>query len=224
MRRNGLGRYVEIMVTLFLAVALANPSPSPVPQTIITVQSRELCSLMRERLTPAIGGLLANDHVVAQAQTVLEHWRNDARQEYGDDVGGSGAAFAMDNLRAENAVSGLVANIEKIQQLLDGAQFRGANREDASRFEAARSRLQAVLAEQKAELNLLSFVSATNQARDLQAKGDPTGGIGRPPASLAVDVTPVSLPQQLYLARLATQQREIDATDAIAPITETCGK
>lgn len=210
------------MQALLLALAIANPTPSPAIKTIITVHSRELCTVLRQRLAPAIGGLLANDRLVAQGQTILNRWGSDARGEYAADLGGAGALSSIDDLRAENVVGALVANIEKIEKLLDDSKYRGTDNGDAAMLESVRTSLRTVLAQQKAELNILSFVAFSNQGQDLQARYDPTGGTGKPPPSLQADITPVVLPKELYVARQSAQKGENDAAVVITPLIQTC--
>lgn len=93
----------------------------------------------------------------------------------------------MDNLRVENVVGDLVANIEKIDMLLSSAAYRGKD-----------------------------------DSGDVQVKRDPTGGVGRPGPSIAADVAPVALPQQLASVRANVRRAENDATQALTPIIAAC--
>lgn len=211
------------MQAIFLAAALAAaPSPAPL-KTIVNVHSRDLCTVLREKLGPAIGGILANDTLTRQGQAVMERLVTDSKSEYAGALGGEGSVGVMDNMRIENDVSGLVANIGKIEKILDGATYRGQDAADAAAFEAARARLNDVLAKQKAELNILSFVAFSNQGRDLQAMQDPTGGaFNPPPPSLQADMTPVALPQQMRVMLADVQRAESVATQVLTPIIQSC--
>ena len=225
MRALGPHRYTGAMHALFLVAALAaQPQPSSTPlKTIVNIRSREMCTVLRENFAPAIAGVLANDKLASEGQALLNRLGSDAQDEYADDLGGAGAAASMDNLRVENIVSGLVANIAKLDELLDGAQYRGSEQSDAATVAAARSRLEAVLAQQKAELNVLSFVTYSNQGRDLQEKRDPTGSaFNTPPPSLQSDIPPVALPHLLAVLRTIERGAEDAASRALTPIIQTC--
>lgn len=209
---------------LLVAVLAANPQPSPTPlRTIVNIRSREMCTVLREKLAPAVGGVLANDQLARDGQAVMNRLGSDAQNEYADDLGGAGAASSMDNLRMENVVAHLVSNIEKIEKLLDNAAYRGKDDTDAGAVAAVRRRLQTVLTEQKAELNVLAYVTYSNQGRDVQAKKDPTGGaFHTPPPSAQADITPAALPEQLQVLREHVGGGEDAVSKALRPIIDAC--
>lgn len=182
-----------------------------------------MCTVLRENFAPAIGGVLANDKLAGEGQAVLNRLGADAKNEYADDLGGAGAASSMDNLRVENVVSGLAANIEKIEKILDDAAYRGKDDSDAAAIATARARLESVLTQQKAELNVLSYVTYSNQGTSLwHAHSNMPLAFGASPNSMEPDPVPVALPEQLRALRGMEQHAEYDATQALAPIIEAC--
>lgn len=206
---------------ILAAVIAAQPSLTPL-KTIVNIRSREMCDVLRESIAPAVAGVLANDKLAAQGQAVLDRLQGDAVNESSDGMGGAGADVSMDDFRAQNIVSGLVANIDKLEGILRDTQYRGNNGADASSIAAVRSRLEGVIAGQKAELNLISFVTYSNEGRSVKAKQDPTGGYSAPPPSLQPGITPFALPQQLQLLRAGVQRAEDDATKVLWPVIAAC--
>lgn len=213
------------MYSLLLVAALAeNPQPSPAPlKTIINIHSRAMCTVLREKLAPAVGGVLANDNLAGEGQVVLNRLSADASNENADDLGADGASSSMDNLRIENVVSGLVANIEKIDAALDDASYRGKDDSDAAAIDSARARLKDVLDKQKAELNVLSYVTYSNQGTSLWHAHSliPLANATSPP-SMERDPLPVALPERLRALRGMERRAEDDATQALAPIIAAC--
>lgn len=210
-------------VLLLLAALAANPQPSPTPlKTIVNIRSREICTVLRENLAPAIGGLLANDKLTIEGQVLLNRLGGDAQGEYADDLGGEGSVTSMDNERIGNVVSAMVANIERIERLLSQASYRGKDQTEGAAFDEARSGLERVLARQKDELNILSFVTVSNEGNSVLAKRDPTGGVGRPGPSEQADLTPVTLPKALWTVRQVVRRTENDAAPAVSHIVEVC--
>lgn len=212
------------MHMLLLLAALASaPQPSPTPlKTIVNIHSREMCTVLHENLAPAIGGVLANDSLVASSQIAMNRLGGDAVNEAAGGMGGAGVAATMDTMRMQNLVTELVQNIEKIEKILADSKYRGKDESDAAALAAVNSRLETVLAQQKYELNLLSFIVYSNQGTDLMARQDPTGGIGQPPPSMQADITPLSAPQQLFEVRKAVRHSEDDAAAAVMPIIRAC--
>lgn len=213
------------MVAFVLLAALSGvPQPSPAPlKTIVTIQAHEPCSVLRERLEPAIGGLLENDKLSREGQAVMNHLTFDSKGEYADDLGGMGAQVSMDNMRMENVVSAMVHNIERIDSQLSALPKGGTQPGVSALVEAARDRLQHVLAMQRTELNVLSFTVGSNESNDVLAKKSQIGlAWGNSPDSMQSEPDPVSLPERLEKLRAAVARTEDDAGRAIAPLIRMC--
>lgn len=210
------------MPVLFLLAALAAPAPSPTPlRTITNIRVRAMCTVLRENVKPALRGMIANDELAAEGQQILNRLGLEAQSEYAGDLGGAGNA--MDNVRTGNIVSGLVANIEKIEKLLDESRYRIGDSADAASLATVRARLQDVLTQQKAELNTLSLVAYSNEGNDVLQRKSPTGLAKEPPPpSLMKQAPPLTLPDVLLEQRNAVNEVERQASDALAPVIDAC--
>jgi hypothetical protein len=208
---------------LLLAAVVVSPNPSPPPlRTISNVHVREVCTALREKIRPSLAGMFADDDLSGQGQQLLNRLSLDAEQDYIGDMGGAGARVAMDNMRVETIANGMAANIQSIQKLLDGAVYRGTNDPDRVALAAVTAQLQQILAQQKTELNILSFVAYSNNGRYLQGKLDPIGGNGAPPSTYQREAAPLTLPQLLALQRKAVHDAEAQASGAMAPLIAAC--
>lgn len=212
------------MPVLFLLAALAAPVPSPTPlRTITNVRVRAMCTVLRENVKPALRGMIANDELAAEGQQILNRLGLEAQTEYAGDLGGAGPGNAMDNVRTGSIVSGLVANIEKIEKLLDENRYGVGESADSASLAAVRARLQDVLTQQKAELNTLSFVAYSNDGNDVLQRKSPIGLAHEPPPpSLMKQAQPLTLPDMLLEQRKAVNEVERQASDALAPVIAAC--
>ena len=213
------------MLTLVIALLSPSPAPNSAPlKTIMTIQSRAMCAQLRQQIGPAIGGLLANDHLASEGQVLLGRITGDSINEVADDEGGAGAKVSMDNLKIENIVGGMVANIARLEKMLSvSGATPPPGSQDAEMIVLARERLTSVIAAQKAELNVLSYVWDSNAGRDLQFKKDPTGGAhGNAPLSELPQTPPVALPQSLWLDRQRTRVLEGQASRVVNEMISSC--
>lgn len=211
-----------MLLSLVIAAFGVSPIPSPTPlRTITTVHVRAVCTVVREELEPAMKNMLIDDQLTDNGQQLLNRLNTDAQNDYISDMGGAGGRVAMDNMRVENIVNGMASNIGKIESLLGKAEGARTHSADSNAAAAMQS-LREVLAQQKAELNILSFVAYSNNGRDLQGKLDPTGGTGLPPSTYQREGPPLTLPRILSERRKATQDAEMQAAGTLNPLLAEC--
>ncbi|HEY9180814.1 MAG TPA: hypothetical protein VIO32_08840 [Candidatus Baltobacteraceae bacterium] len=211
-----------MLISVLLAAIAVSPQPSPSPlRTITEVHVRAVCTVVREELEPAMNGMLADDRLTDRGQQLLNRLGTDAQNDYIGDMGGAGGRVSMDNLRVETIANGMASNIEKIQKLLDKAKDVPTRSNEQDALAAARL-LQEAVAQQKAEVNILSFVAYSNNGRDLQGKLDPTGGNALPPSTYQREAPALTLPEILLERRKATHEAELQAAGALAPLIAEC--
>lgn len=151
------------------------PSAPPELKVITTVKSSTACTALRTNVYFAVGGVLANDSLVEQSGVLLQKTRIDAVADptNASATGGAGPSSEMDDYQLQQAVASLAKNIEKIQAKLDDSAVFPPNRPLDEHMVRVRAGLRDVLAQQEAELDVLSGTAATNEATDLQSRRDP---------------------------------------------------
>jgi hypothetical protein len=243
---------IFVGVLIVAQVATAPPSPSaaqsPAPlKEIGHVRSSISCSALRHNLFPAVEGLRINDALISHGQVLLVRTANDAaayaanasqtdtsggdpfQQEAGANegsvspTGGASAASEMNAFQLGILSHDLAQNIEKIEALLDDRHAFPAPKSDDERALAlAESRLEAVVAQQRASLNILSTTAETNDANDLKSRRDVIPYEHCMTCSQTPAHTPISMPDTLAAARKLTGQTENDVAAAVLPIVAAC--
>jgi hypothetical protein len=148
-----------IVAALLIAqepIGVPSPQPSPLKQ-IIDLKARPLCTTLGHNVQIALVGLMKNDDVIEAGRRTFIKMAWDQAQ--------GSSALDMDLLNIKNEVSALVGNLYQIDQILDDpARFplnpTTADERAADRMKAA---LQAVEAEQKAQLNVLDGTLETDE-------------------------------------------------------------
>ena len=230
-----------------LPLAAAAQSPAPLKQ-IGHVHSSILCTALRHNLFPAVEGLRINDALIGQGQAMLVKTANDAaayaasasqsdttggdpfaleagaNQGSASATGGASAASEMDTYRLGILAHNLAKNIEKIEAFLaDPHAFTGTPKSDDERALAlAESRLEAVVAQQRASLNILSGTAETNAANDLKSRRDVIPYDHCMTCAQTTPYTPMSVPESLAAARKVTEQTETSVAPAVLPIVDAC--
>lgn len=211
-----------MLLSGLLAAVVLSPAPSPTPlRTITEVHVRAVCTVVREEIEPAMKEMLTDDQLTDNGQQLLNRLTTDAQKDYLSDMGGAGGRVIMDNMRVENIVNGMASNIEKIENLLGEVENGRTHGASSDAVEAVRL-LQGVMAQEKAELNILSFVAYSNNGRALQGKLDPTGGDRLPPSTYQREGPALTLPELLLERRRATHDAEMQAAGAVNPLIEEC--
>ena len=164
-------------LALLLGVTVAaSPAPSPAPLTplkvIGSVRSTPFCTTLRETIGPAIAAVLSNDDLIASSTPAFATLYHD------DVLARSEARAHLDMNRLESLITPIVANVKRIDSLL-------ANKPNDPKLQAMRDKLQAVVAQQKESLNVISGFVATVQMGELQTSGPPAAweqvlGLGTP--------------------------------------------
>jgi len=156
-----------LVLALTLAVA-ASPAPSPtsapVPLTALKVighvRSTPFCTALRETIGPAIASVLANDELIESSKPAFATLYHD------DILAGSEARAHFDVNRIESLETPIIANIKRVDALLD-------RKPDDPKLQAMHAKLQAVAAQQKESLNVISGFVATEQLGEMQGAGPP---------------------------------------------------
>ncbi|HEX5275670.1 MAG TPA: hypothetical protein VFW34_10380 [Candidatus Rubrimentiphilum sp.] len=152
-------------LALLLGVTVAaTPAPSPAPLTplkvIGSVRSTPFCTALRETIAPAIAAVLSNDDLIASSKPAFATLYHD------DVLSRSEARAHLDLNRLESLITPIVANVKRADGLL-------ANKPSDRKLQAMRDKLQAVLAQQKESLNVISGFVATEQLGEIQTAGAP---------------------------------------------------
>jgi hypothetical protein len=163
-------------LALLLGVTVAaSPAPSPAPpeplKVIGSVRSTPFCTALRETIGPAIAGVLSNDDLIASSKPAFATLYHD------DVLARSEARAHLDLNRLESLITPIVANVKRVDALL-------ASKPADPKLQAMRDNLQAVLAQQKESLNVISGFIATEQLGELQLGGPPdnwAGALGSKP-------------------------------------------
>ncbi|HEY4441081.1 MAG TPA: hypothetical protein VGN14_11550 [Candidatus Elarobacter sp.] len=151
---------------LVLAAATAAPAPtsSPAPlREIGRVRSRTLCATLRENIAPTLLKVMEADVKIAAGANAFASMSN---HQIMHDRG----RMQFDRMALGNAVMGLARSIIEAERLLeDKHRFPAAPSTDDERDAAAmKSQIEAVLAQQKAALNVMSGVYETELMGQMQ--------------------------------------------------------
>ncbi len=213
-----------LLASFVLSTRTPSPQPPPVaPKQIERIRSSPLCDALRQNLFQAVAGLRANDGLVIQGRMMQAKIAYDAAadpESYGP-TGGAGSSSQMDDVQLGMLIQALVKNNERIDALLsDPKVFRNTSAgEDERELSAARERLEHVLGRQRASLNILSGIDATNEMQDLESRRSPIAMTLKPP-----DATPprIAAPEALALAQYLTQRSERSVALTMRPIIAKC--
>lgn len=157
-------------------VPAATPSPAPVLKTIVHVRSSPFCSALRDKLGPAIAGLLANDTLANTSKPMLVKMSRDYYSGSAIDPSHRSPSMQMDVMRMNQLVWSIVQNRDKVDTLLrDPALWRNVTSDDA-RLAQMRSQLQDVEDKQNRTLNVLSGFTDTYALEDLLGRGNGLNG------------------------------------------------
>ncbi len=141
-----LGIAFSAVLTASLAAA---PQPVATPlKTIINERSSPFCAQLRQTIGTSVQGLLRNDEWVESAKATLAKMSRDWVQ--------GGPSVAMDRVRLDAMIGGIVHNLTVIDGLI--ASSRSAGRYDDSRLSTMRAQLLAVADQQREVLNILGLV------------------------------------------------------------------
>ncbi len=213
-----------LLASFVVSTHTPSPQPAPVaPKQIERIRSSPLCDALRRNIFQAVAGLRANDSLVTQGRMMQAKIDYDAAadpESYGP-TGGAGSLSQMDDVRLGMLIQAFVKNNERIDALLSDPTIFGSTRagDDDRALLAARERLKRVLVRQRASLNILSGIDATNEMQDLESRRNPISMTLKPP-----DATPprISAPEALAFAQYLTQQSERRVAVTIRPIVAKC--
>lgn len=155
---------MHFLALLLGITAAATPAPTAAPLTplkvIGSVRSTPFCTALRETIGPAIAAVLSNDELIASSKPAFATLYHD------DVLARSEARTHLDMNRLESLLTPIIANVKRIDSLL-------ASKPNDPKLQAMRDKLQAVLAQQKESLNVISGFVATEQLGELQGAGGP---------------------------------------------------
>lgn len=142
----------------------AQPSPAPSLKQIIEVRSRSpLCTELREKIGPALAGLLQNDVATARGVQELNAMQHDAGEGW----------FGMDQLHLENDISAIVRNLDVVDRLLADEPSEGRNPDDTKAIAEMKAKLRAVADSQRAVLNIYNGTLQTDQLHEMLTDREP---------------------------------------------------
>jgi len=177
-------------------IAQAAPAPTTAPlKTIIRVKSTPLCSTLTTTVLYTIQGLQVNDKIIASSGPLFvkmgkelvpnslagKEFDQQLQSQWGSGPAGThdtNPSLIMDNEHMYQLAAGIVHNIGVIDTILnDPKRFPSdaKNEEDAKALKL-KADLQAVVDQQRKNLNIFSGLSETFDLQDLIAKGDGTQG------------------------------------------------
>jgi hypothetical protein len=196
------------------AKATAGPKLATPPPEISHVVSRPFCTALRRNIGPAIGAILQNDGVIAQAPPLFKDFNI-----FNGNGDTSDPSKQMTLMKMENTVGPQVNNIAAVEKYLhDDAVFHDPPRSaDEKRLLEMRDRLEDVLAMQKASLDITNGFVTTQQLGDIQHAGEGivsaingdvkpgTAGMATPtPNPFYQDANAAGLPQDSHFFNAAT--------------------
>lgn len=155
---------MHLLVLLFGLGVAASPAPPAAPLTplkvIGSVRSTPFCTALRETIGPAIAAVLSNDDLIASSKPAFATLYHD------DVLARSEARAHLDMNRIESLITPIVANVKRVDALLNA-------KPNDPKLIAMREKLQAVVAQQKESLNIISGFVATAQLGEIQGAGPP---------------------------------------------------
>jgi hypothetical protein len=150
------------------AAAAPSPSPSDAPlKEIGRVGSTIYCTMLSKQIAPAVLGLMKNDEVIGAGHRAFTKMSEDALSR-------STGHLALDHAYLGQVISAAAHNLELVQRLLaDRTYFPDEPQTDEERSALElKARLQAVLTQQNAALNILSGTLETDLMGQMQSELD----------------------------------------------------
>jgi hypothetical protein len=157
---------------MFLALVLAATTAATPPppslaslRVIANVRSTPFCSAMHARVGPAIAALLENDATLDQAPPAFDRMYREAllSPKWGWDQPSARGIINLGNV--ESLIGPIADNLKLIDDLLADKAFT------EPRLAAVKTQLEAVEAQQKAALNIISGYDATTLTWDVLTSG-----------------------------------------------------
>jgi hypothetical protein len=201
------------------------PSPSPLKE-IGHVRTSRLCSALNHNLFPAVNGLMLDDKLIDRGFHLMVRSLADAASEATSATitGNANAGSEMDTFQLGMLAEELARNIVKIDNLLaDPERFpNDPTTSDDQELALARSRLGAVVARQRRELNILSATAEIDSANDLKSRRDIIPYEHDMSSRNTPAFTPVSMPEALEQDVNLKHATEAAVDPAILPIVAAC--
>lgn len=160
------------LAALAFLIAAATPAPATADplRTIVHETVKPACSTLVHVVAPAIEGLRVNDSEFAHSDALFMDAAHDSRS----------LRFDLDMMNLGNEESVIAQNIIRIDTLLaDPRMNRQKSQDDRALMETKRQ-LEAVLANQKQELNIISGTVETVSLNELLDMPNPLGGSVEP--------------------------------------------
>jgi hypothetical protein len=171
-----------MLLPLILAATVsATPAPPSLAslRVIANVRSTPLCSVMRARVAPTITALLENDATLDQAPRGFDRMYRDALLSPASGWGQPSARGFINTGNLESLIGPLVQHIKKIDDLLADKSF------NEPRLAQIKSEFEAVEAQQKAALNVITGYDATALAWDVLSGGETVLAASQPSPRIA---------------------------------------
>jgi hypothetical protein len=179
---------LSTFISVTLVAQIASPGPTPL-KLIAHVRTSMLCTTLRDNLFHAVQGLRTDDGIVQQGRLELAKMAVDSIAGKGQKArqvepkrtsSGSleNSALKMDHYQMNYLIQDLTRNLAQIEALLSDQKIFVASPSSPEQvaLASAKGQLEAVVAQQNVELNLLSGTAESTSLQMLAAKGDNTAG------------------------------------------------
>lgn len=171
-----------VLPAVFLLAALNTaPAPSPAPlKTIIHLRASALCSTVSETVPKIMSNMMEDQEIVDVSEPVVLHlggfeigdYYNGAHDEF-KKMYFSGAQLKIAESQLERLINHFQRNIKVIDDLLGDPRVfpKSGTGADDDMLKELHAKLEAVAAEQRSQLNLLSGLLATEQLGRTHGEG-----------------------------------------------------
>ncbi len=169
------------LALILAATTAAAPSPPSLAslRVIANVRSTPVCSAMRTKVGPTIAALLENDATLDLAPARFDRMYRDALLAPTWDPRSGSAEHFINLGNLEALIGPLVKNLKQVDDLLADKIF------DDARLAPVKSQLEAVEAQQKDALNVISGYDATSLTFDILTTGKIVLAASQPSARIA---------------------------------------
>lgn len=169
-----------VLAVIFAVATVVAPTPAPGPAplaslpVIANVRATPICSAMRTHVGPAIAALLENDATLDLAPGGLNRIYRDSLLSAASGWGVPDSRVFINRGNLEALIGPLTANLKQIDDLLADHVF------DGPALAPVKAELDAVEAQQKAALNVISGYDATSSTWDILNAGYTTLAASQP--------------------------------------------
>lgn len=178
-----------LVASLLLVAVTVTPSPQPTLKTIVTVHSSQFCTVLGQVVRPALAGLIGNDRLIERGRAAFAdagyratHGAIDSPSVAGvigppETSQSAGDAMMVENRQRQLAKS-LEDNIASVETMLSDKKRLSTvtASDDSANLLAIESQLNAIVAEQRVAVNLISGQVENSELVSLYNRDPSWGG------------------------------------------------